>query len=450
MKTNKSLLWVLSLIIIVWSCQKEKSFENGPGSTSAGSLQAGGTGDCLGSAVAGTYKKDTALGSANYVDVKVDVTTAGTYTISTDTINGFFFKGTGTFSATGVSTVRLQGTGKPAAEGTNIFTVTYDSTQCTFSVLVIPGSTGGTAVYALQGSPNNCVPGTTQGTYTEGMPTSTNNTAIINVDVTSVGTYSIVTTAVNGIIFSASGTFSSPGAQAIVLNANGTPTAAGSFTIPVTLATTNCSFPLTVAAAVIDYFPRVVDDNWSYRFDNNSSDTVYQNVITQTQSALGNTYNVFMFDDGSSVDTLGYYRKTTAGDYFQYLDLGFFFGLDHEIWGEYIFLKDYAAVNDTWTSAVFSDTYTDSTGTFPISVRFKETIQQKDVPVTVQSTAYQNVIIVKEEYEYSFDSGATWTALPFSSLNYYARNIGLIKLEFTDASGAGNSYLQELTRYQVF
>ena len=156
-----------------------------------------------------------------------------------------------------------------------------------------------------------------------------------------------------------------------------------------------------------------------------------------------------MFNDGSGVDTLGYYRRV-SGDYYQYLDIGFFFQLDNEAWGEYIFLKDNVAVNTSWTSNSFSNTITDSTGTFPINVRFKETIQQKDVPVTVQGTTYQNTIVVKEEYEYSFDGGTTWNALPFNSINYFSRNIGLIKIEFTDNSGAGNSYIQELTRYQIF
>ena len=100
----------------------------------------------------------------------------------------------------------------------------------------------------------------------------------------------------------------------------------------------------------------------------------------------------------------------------------------------------------------FTDTYTDtaSGSTVPISVRFKETIQQKDVAVTVQGTTYQNTIVVLEEYEYSFDGGATWSPLPFSSTNYYARNVGLIKLDFVDSSGSANSYLQELTRSEVF
>ncbi len=451
MKANKSLLCLVLLTAFVMSCKKEYSYEKGVSNPSSGSLQSGTTGDCLGSVVGGTYKADVSLGDSNYADVKVDVTTAGYYTVSTDTINGFYFSAAGSFTATGENTVRLQGNGKPLTVGTNIFTVTYDSTVCTFSVTTLPGGSGGTAVYALQGAPNNCNPGSTQGTYAAGVATNSSNTATVNVDVTTVGTYSIVTTAVNGVTFSASGTFSGTGAQAIVLNASGTPTAEGSFTIPVTVGSTTCSFPLTVVSGAIDYFPRTTNSNWSYEFDSNPMDTLFQNVISQTQSALGNTYNVFMYNDGSGADTLGYFRKASS-DYYQYLDVGFFFGLDHDVWGEYIFLKDNAAAGTSWTSGAFTDTYTDTTSgtTVPISVRFKETIQQKDVAVTVQGTTYQNTIVVLEEYEYSFDGGATWSPLPFSSTNYYARNVGLIKLDFVDSSGSGNSYLQELTRSEVF
>jgi len=450
MKALKPLIWLLLLTAFVVSCKKEYSYEKGVFNPSSGSLQSATTGDCLGSVVGGIYKADSSLGDSNYVDVKVDVTKAGSYTIGTDTINGFYFSATGSFTATGANTVRLKGTGKPQTVGSNIFTVTYDSTQCTFSITTLVGG-GGTAVYTLQGAPNNCNPGSTQGTYSAGVATNSSNTATINVDVTTVGTYSIVTTAVNGVTFTASGTFSGPGAQSIILNASGTPAAEGSFTIPVTVGSTTCSFPLTVVTGTIDYFPRTTNSNWSYQFDGDPMDTLFQNVISQTQSALGNTYNVFMYNDGSGADTLGYFRKT-SGDYYQYMDVGFFFGLDHDVWGEYIFLKDNVAAGTSWTSGIFSDTYTDTTSgsTVPISVRFKETIQQKDVAVTIQGTTYQNTIVVLEEYEYSFDGGATWSPLPFSSTNYYARNVGLIKLDFVDSSGSGGSYLQELTRSEVF
>jgi hypothetical protein len=234
------------MVVIVISCQKEKSFEKGSASSSAGSLKSSATGDCLGNMVSGIYKKDTSLNSTNYVDVAIDVTKPGTFLVSTDTINGIYFRATGSFSTAGVDTVRLQGTGTPIASGTNIFTVSYDSSQCTFSIPTVDGGSGGSSVFTLAGSPNACTGATVQGTYIAGVATNSTNTATIQVDVTTVGTYAITTTAVNGVSFSGSGTFSSTGAQPMTLAATGTPLAQGSFNIPISAGSSNCSFQLSV------------------------------------------------------------------------------------------------------------------------------------------------------------------------------------------------------------
>jgi hypothetical protein len=448
MKTYKPFLWFFLLIAFVMSCQKERSFESGgKGTPSDGSLQSATTGDCLGSTVNGVYKKDTVLGSANYVDVIVDVNVPGSYVISTDTINNIYFRATGNFSAAGTDTVRLQGIGKPAAAGTNVFTVTYDSTQCTFSVTTLAGS-GGTAVFTLAGSPGNCTPGTVSGSYSPGTALNGGDSVVVQVNVTTVGTYSIITSTLNGMTFSGSGTFASTGTQTITLVGTGTPTAAGTFNFPISAGASNCSFTVIVTTLSNDYYPRTTNSNWTYQFDNNPTDTLRRYVISATKSALGNTYNIFMENDGTGPDSSGYFRKTATGDYYQYLDIGNFFGLDNAVWGEYIFLKDYVPASSTWTSSTFTGTFTDSTGTYPISVRIKETIQQKDVSVTVQGTNYPNTIVVKEEYEYSFDAGATWTVSDVYSLYSFSRGIGMIKFEPVDS--AGTIYLQELKRYQVF
>jgi hypothetical protein len=452
MKTYRPLFWFFFLLaFVVVSCQKERSLENGGGAPSDGSLQSGTTGDCLGSVVTGTYKKDTTLTSANYVDVKVDVVTGGSYIISSDTINGFYFRAAGTFTTTGVNTVRLQGKGKPVAEGTNIFTLTYDSTQCTFSVTTLPAGGGGTSVFTLAGSPGNCTPGTAAGSYNIGTALTSANTVTIQVNVTTAGTYSIVTSTVGGMTFSGSGTFPGTGTQTIVLTGSGTPPSAGTFTFPITAGSSSCSFSVTVTSLSNDYYPRTINSNWSYEFDDNPTDTLYRKVISATKSALGNTYNIFMENDGTGFDSSGYFRKS-GGDYYQYADIGFIFGLDNEVWGEYIFIKDNVAAGTTWTSGTFSGVYTDPTTsvTYPIIVRVKETIQQKDVPVTINGTAYPNTIVIKEEYEYTFDTtGATgWTGSDVYSIYNFSRNIGLIKWEAFDTTGS--IVKEEITRSQVF
>ena len=103
----KTLVKISSLLIVTTvffiACQKETSFEQGNSTASVGSLSVDGTGNCLGAVVSGTYFKDTAIKASNYVDVSVQVDTAGTYTISSDTVNGYYFKATGTFTATGAA-----------------------------------------------------------------------------------------------------------------------------------------------------------------------------------------------------------------------------------------------------------------------------------------------------------------------------------------------------------
>ena len=448
MKTYRPFVWLFLLIAFVISCQKERSFENGGGPPSHGSLQSGTTGDCLGSTVQGIYKKDSVLGAGNYVDVVVDVTTPGWFVISTDTINNIYFRATGNFSAAGIDTVRLQGSGKPTAASTNVFTVNYDSSSCTFSVTTLPGG-GGTSAFTLAGSPGSCVPGTVSGGYNVGTALNAGDSVTIQVNVTTAGTWSITTATLGGMTFSGSGTFTTTGVQTIRLTGTGTPTTAGPFNFPVSAGASTCSFTITVTNLCNDYYPRTTNSNWSYIFNNNPTDTLYRNVLSATKSAIGNTYNIFMENDGTGPDSSGYFRKS-GGDYYQYADMGFIFGLDGPVWGEYIFLKDNAASGTSWTSSNFAGSYTDTTThvTSPVLIRIKETIQQKDVSVVVRGVTYPMTIEVKEEYEYSFDNGANWTLSDVYSVYDYARCVGLIKWEVFDATGS--LLLEEIKRSQVF
>jgi hypothetical protein len=447
-----SLLAVLSVIIV--SCQKEVSFEAGNNTSSDGLLLADITGTCTGVTLGGTYKKDTTLNSSHFVDVTVIVNTPGNYVISSDTINGYYFRGSGNFTATGSQVVRLNGNGKPLAAETNSFTVTYDSTQCEFSVTVVAG-TGGTAVFTLNGAPNGCTGATVNGTYTVGTVLTSANTAVINVNVTAVGTYSISTTAVNGIVFSISnGTFTVTGPQTVTLTASGTPVAAGDFTITVTASGNTCTFIVTVSpVAVIDYFPRVANDNWSYEFDGDPNDSLLRKVISQTISAGGNVYNIFLSTDDASLgfDSSGYFRKT-GSDYFEWIDMGSYLGYDSSNWMEYNFLKDNLPQGGTWNSAQFTGPVTPpGQSTVQITGRFGYRILQKDVSITVKGIAYPNTIVVEEKLWVLNPSTGSFQDVSASTgfyINYYSRNIGLIKQDYDD--GAGLLFPLDLRRHAVY
>lgn len=531
MKQLLSYLLLLTSVILMNSCQKELSRENG-NNPSEGTLQDDGTGNCLPETVTGAYIAATALyPDSNTIRVTVNVTKTGSYTIFSDTLNGYYFRGTGVFNTLGITQVTLKGNGTPLASGVNNFLVTYDSTACSIPVSVLPVGTG-PAAFTLAGTPGNCTGAIVNGTYATSVPLGVNNTVTIAIDVTTIGTYNISTT-FQGMTFSGSGAFTTTGVQTVTLNGSGTPTTGGVNTVPITAGSSTCNFQVTVSSPAvgtiscgsavvgglyvvstamvatdtvllqvnvttagaynittntvngfsfsgsgvfvatgnqtvtltgvgmpsasgstsftvtfgssncnfsvtvqdIDYFPRTTNSNWSYEYNNVSTDSLLEYVIPGTFSALGNTYNIFMATDGSTVDTFGFYRRA-ATNYFAYEDISYL-GFDNPVLLEYIFLKDTVA-NSTWTSDQFSVTIQ---GT-PATLRLRFTINSpRDVTKSITSStgtiSYPNTIVVKEEFEAY--NGATWTSLTSSAgyiLNYYSRNVGLILQEVYDPGNA--------------
>ena len=240
MKIFKLATVVLTLLISIVSCQKQDDILSG---MSAGSLKKSASGDCLPLTVNGLFKKDSVLDNNSYADVQLDITAAGTFEIHTDTINGYSFSRTGGVNK-GLRTIRLYAKGKPVTTGTNMFTVKYGTSVCTFSV-VVGGITATPAMYNLGGSPGTCTPFVLSGNYAAGTPlTPATNTVVITVNVSVIGSYSINTTSVNGIIFSANGLFATTGPQNVTLRGSGTPVAGGTFPIVVNGSSDNCSFSL--------------------------------------------------------------------------------------------------------------------------------------------------------------------------------------------------------------
>ena len=551
----KTLLKISSLLILTlvffMACQKEVSFEQGNSTASVGSLSVDASGNCLGAVVSGTYYKDTAIKASNYVDVSVQVDTIGTYTISSDTVNGYYFKATGSFTATGAQTVRLIGGGNPLATGTNIFRVTYNGTVCDFSVTVLAG-TGGSAsavftvsctspvingIYkagtlltasntvtlnvnvttigtwtvsttpavngiiftgsgtftatgantiTLTGSGTpvaaatssfpvtvgaatcnfsitvvpaggnatftiTCTGAVPAGTYVANTLLTAANTITLNVNVTVIGTWSVTTApAVNGIIFSGSGTFAATGADTIVLTGSGTPAAAGTHTFTVTGGTGTCTFTTTTTAPIPDYFPRTAFSNWSYEFDQNidPTDTLLIYAIAPTRTINGNIYNLFFYNDGAGVDSFGYYRRAGA-DYFEWIDMGAFVGLDDPYWMEYTFLKDNQTAGSTWQSTQFSGQVTPAPPATPFTatLRWEFTILSQNVNQLVNGITYTNVIKVKQELKQEIAPG-TWALAAYFEC-YYARDKGLIKQDLYN-SAAVPIYVQDVRRLVVY
>ncbi len=248
-RTIKStVLSVLSFSIIFLSCTKEYSIEKaagGAGSTSGTAVFSleGSPGVCASAFLSGSYTAGTAVTAANTVLVSANVTTIGTYTITTSTANGIKFTGAGSFTTTGLQFIELTASGTATAAGT--FNYTSGTTGCSFPVTFTTsgggGSGSGTAVFTFNGAPGYCTTATVSGVYTAGTALGAGNTVVIAVNVTTAGSYTISTGAANGISFSGSGVLAL-GAQTITLTGSGTPVAAG--TNNFTPGTNGCAFPV--------------------------------------------------------------------------------------------------------------------------------------------------------------------------------------------------------------
>jgi len=96
----------------------------------------------------------------------------------------------------------------------------------------------------------DCSTASVQGTYTQGTALTGSNTITITANVGTLGTYSVSASA-NGMVFSASGTFTTTGIQDVVLQGTGTPATSGSTVVLVSLnGGTACAVVVTVGSGV--------------------------------------------------------------------------------------------------------------------------------------------------------------------------------------------------------
>lgn len=103
-------------------------------STAAVFTTTGNPNQCNPITINGTYKAGVALNAGNNINIQVNVTSPGTYSISTaPSVNGMVFNGAGNFTSTGLKNVTLYGIGTPLDTGTHSFTIAGPS-GCKFDV----------------------------------------------------------------------------------------------------------------------------------------------------------------------------------------------------------------------------------------------------------------------------------------------------------------------------
>lgn len=246
-------LFVIAILSVLFfsACQKQLYFDLNE--QSLGSLKTQSNLDCMGDSVSGNYKKDVPLNATHYIDVQTNITKVGKYLIYSDTVNGCYFRGEGTFATTGANTARLTGYGMPLDTGIITFKITYAANigNCFVDINVTESNNTTDAVFTLGGQPNTCT-GVVLGPspYYPGLPMTAGNTAAIDVTVTTAGNYSISTQVINGIKFEASGYLSLTDTK-IILTATGTPID-GSITeyYPIQFGGNECGLSITFGAPV--------------------------------------------------------------------------------------------------------------------------------------------------------------------------------------------------------
>ncbi len=232
---------VLLIAFLLTNCKKEYSYEGG---TAEFSLL-NSNGSCLNPVISGDYIKGSALGASNTVQLQAYVTTAGRFSLQTNSRNGFLFSGTGSFSDTGIQILTLTAAGKPDSTGDFIF-IPELATSCAFSVSVT-GEQDAQTGYTIAGAPNACSNVQVAGVYQKNKILTDSNTVVVNVNVFSAGDYIIQTDTLDGISFYSAGHFNQTGSQTMTLTGSGTPVLPQNLQFNLVGNGSSCTFPLTVA-----------------------------------------------------------------------------------------------------------------------------------------------------------------------------------------------------------
>ncbi len=98
--------------------------------------------NCPNANVNGLYQPGVALNASDTVNIIMNVTRPGSYSIQTPTVNGISFSAKGNFSSIGNYTVTLTGMGIPNSIGATVFPINIAGTKCSFVVSVASDLTG--------------------------------------------------------------------------------------------------------------------------------------------------------------------------------------------------------------------------------------------------------------------------------------------------------------------
>ena len=430
---------IILLFIYGISCKHELSFEGQL--SSEGFLSKDVVGNCKPITVSGNYSPGKNLNDSNFLEAEVTVTTTGAYSIFSDTVNGYYFKANGTFTSTGLVTVKLPAYGTPILNDTDHFTLQYNSSTC--EAFVNAGSTNDKlASFTLQGSPGNCLNDTVYGSYYQDTLLSTDSKIEISADVTAPGKYSITTDTINGYSFSATGTFLNTGIQTFFLTAIGTPIKTGIDIFTVHGSISSCSFNVPVITVSVvtnfDYFPLSALSEWTYDDLLHPGDSLTK-AVKGTSYINGNLYHIMEENDGHNGPVNFYYRKDGL-KYFEYAATDKFTSFsqfNNPVNDAILFLEENINTGTTWQSPEYTDTAANNSVMY---LQYNFSCIDANATVLLNANTFSNVYKIKM-LPYIKKSSNNYRATGEEYIIYYAKGIGMIYFRET-LSGITEKELQ--------
>ncbi len=456
MKILKTLSLTFLTILFLAACQKEKSIEDGGISavgswqfTESGKLYTGNVDSAVLSNAGVTKTLKIRGATANRAQKFSIVLSSATnfapgaylaslsqaefryFTQAKTIFQGDLLTGELIVTITSLANNKIEGTfsGQAKDSAGNIVQILLG--KFTSSINLGSGTTVATGTLNATGT--TCAPIQVSGTYTQGIALAGTNTVQVQVNVATAGTYSITTNTVNGVKFSASGSFTTTGVQNVILAGSGTPVDSAQFTYSVAFTSSTCDFQVRYLPGtpppppVGDYFPTTANSFWVYDYsDFQSQDTVMATVNSFAPVINGQTYTTFLEDlipPTGSNDSF-YYRKA-GGNYFEALDLYKYFQIiDEPVVIEYTFLKDNVPAGTKYQSAPFSVKISG----IPVTGYIENTIVDKAATADVGGLTYNDVIKVKTEFFLTLLAGFPAVSQGFQE-RWYAKGIGLIYLD---------------------
>jgi hypothetical protein len=168
------------------------------------------------------------------------------------------------------------------------------------------------------------------GNYKAGAKLNISDSVIVPITVFSAGTYTIKSDFVNGMSFSSSGIFYQPGNYNVTLKGSGQPEIKGITVVPITIANTICSFPISVSLDATMYWQLTADGKNYYGL----LDSAYGALSDTGFVLVGKTDRIFVTtfgggDINNNIDSIGFgmvlsrlNNPLTLGAYHPYKVLG--------------------------------------------------------------------------------------------------------------------------------